>query len=170
MIDRFEYRRHYGSCALEHEFGGRTMGVRPIGVNHIAFEVRDLDEALAWYERFFAFTLRGRRATMAWIDLGDQFIALTEDAPQEADRGRHVGLVVDDKEALRAALIEAGLDVSRAGSLRVCDPSGNQLEIVDYREVQFSKTSAVLEGMGLGDLQKSDSALDELRAKGLLDR
>ena len=146
------------------------MAVRPIGVNHIAFEVRDLDEALAWYERFFALTLRGRRATMAWIDLGDQFIALTEGATEEADRGRHVGLVVDDKEALRAALIEAGLDVSRAGSLRVRDPSGNQLEIVYYRDVQFSKTSDVLQGMGLGDLQKSDAALDELRAKGLLDR
>jgi len=150
--------------------GGESVGVRPIGVNHIAFEVRDLDEALAWYEQFFEFSLRGRRATMAWIDLGDQFIALTESAPLQADRGRHVGLVVDDKEALRAALIESGLDVSPSGSLRVRDPSGNQLEIVDYRDIQFSKTPAVLEGMGLTGLEKSPSALEELRAKRMLDR
>ena len=144
------------------------MGVRPIGINHIAFEVRDLDEALAWYERFFDFALRGRSAKMAFIDLGDQFIALAESAPSGADRGRHVGLVVDDKEALRAALIDAGLSVSPAGSLRVLDPSGNQLEIVDYREVQFSKTAGVLRGMGHAGLVKADSALGELRAKGLL--
>jgi lactoylglutathione lyase len=144
------------------------MGVRPIGINHIAFEVRDLDETLAWYERFFDFALRGRSAKMAFIDLGDQFIALAESAPADADRGRHVGLVVDDKEALRATLIDAGLNVSPAGSLRVLDPSGNQLEIVDYRDVQFSKTAGVLQGMGQADLAKSDSALQELRAKGLL--
>jgi lactoylglutathione lyase len=147
---------------------GETMGVRPIGINHIAFEVRDLDEALAWYERFFDFALRGRNAKMAFVDLGDQFIALAESAPAHADRGRHVGLVVDDKEALRAALIDAGLNVSPAGSLRVLDPSGNQLEIVDYRDVQFSKTADVLQGMGQAGLVKSDSALQELRAKGLL--
>jgi lactoylglutathione lyase len=144
------------------------MGVRPIGINHIAFEVRDLDETLAWYERFFDFGLRGRSARMAFIDLGDQFIALAESAPSAPDRGRHVGLVVDDKEALRAALIEAGVNVSPAGSLRVLDPSGNQLEIVDYRDVQFSKTAGVLQGMGQAGLVKSDSALEELRAKGLL--
>ena len=144
------------------------MGVHPIGINHIAFEVRDLDEALAWYERFFDFALRGRSAKMAFIDLGDQFIALAESAPAPADRGRHVGLVVDDKEALRAELIEAGLSVSPTGSLRVLDPSGNQLEIVDYRDVQFTKTVAVLQGMGHAGLVKSDSAVEELRAKGLL--
>jgi extradiol dioxygenase family protein len=145
-----------------------TMSVRPIGINHIAFEVRDLDEALAWYERFFAVTLRGRRRTMAWIDLGDQFIALSQGDPGAGDRARHVGLVVDDKEALRAALRDAGIDVRASGSLRVTDPSGNLLEIVDYRDVQFSKTGAVLDGMGLAGLEKSESAREELRAKGLL--
>jgi catechol 2,3-dioxygenase-like lactoylglutathione lyase family enzyme len=144
------------------------MGVVPIGVNHVAFEVRDLDEALAWYQRFFEFTLRGRRAKMAWIDLGDQFIALSEGAPEAPDRGRHVGLVVDDKEALRSALLDAGIDVSRSGSLRVRDPSGNQLEIVDYRDVQFTKTPAVMRAIGLGGLHKHDSALRELRDKGVI--
>jgi len=140
------------------------MVVRPIGINHIAFQVRDLDEALVWYERFFVVTLRGRRRQMAWIDLGDQFIALSEGEIEAPDRARHVGLAVDDKEALR----DAGVPVRESGSLRVTDPSGNQLEIVDYRDVQFSKTDAVLRGMGIGELPKSDAATDELRAKGLL--
>jgi extradiol dioxygenase family protein len=145
------------------------MGVRAVGVNHIAFEVRDLDEALAWYERYFDLTLRGRHAKMAWIDLGDQFLALTEGGPEGRDRGRHVGLVVSDKAALRAALLDGGEDVASDGSLRVRDPSGNQLEIVDYREVQFSKTGAVLRAMGLDGLTKTAAAREELRAKGIVE-
>ena len=141
--------------------------VRAIGVNHIAFEVRDLDEALDWYRRYFEFEMRGRRGGMAWLDLGDQFIALSEGAPEAPDRGRHVGLVVSDKEALRAALLEGGEDVSSGRGLRVRDPSGNQLEIVDYRDVQFSKTPAVMRAMGIDGLEKSDSARKELRAKGI---
>jgi catechol 2,3-dioxygenase-like lactoylglutathione lyase family enzyme len=146
------------------------MSVRAIGINHVAFEVRDLDEALAWWERLFSFELRGRRRTMAWIDLGDQFVALSQvsDASGIGDRARHVGLVVDDKEAMRAQLREAGVDVHPSGSLRVRDPSGNVLEIVDYRDIQFSKSAAVLRGMGLDALEKSESAREELRGKGLL--
>lgn len=143
------------------------MGVRAVGVNHVAFEVHDLDSALQWYGRYFEFELRGRRGGMAWIDLGDQFIALSEGSPEAPDRARHVGLVVDDKEALRAALIEGGEQVSPKGSLRVRDPSGNQLEIVDYRDVQFSKTPAVMRRLGLDGLEKSASAREELRAKGI---
>jgi lactoylglutathione lyase len=143
--------------------------VRAVGINHIAFVVTDLDAALAFYERFFEVRLRGRRPTMAWIDLGDQFIALSVSGEVKPDSARHVGLVVDDKEALRAALTEAGYDVASSGSLRVRDPSGNQLEIVDYREVQFSKTEAVLRGMELEGLRKSDRARAELQEKGLLD-
>jgi len=146
------------------------MGVRAIGINHVAFEVRDLDEALEWWGRWFAFELRGRRATMAWLDLGDQFVALSQSAggPADPDSGRHVGLVVEDKEALRSALREAGEDVRSSGSLRVRDPSGNVIEIVDYRDVQFSKSDAVLRGMGLEGLEKSASARKELADKGLL--
>jgi lactoylglutathione lyase len=144
------------------------MPVRAVGINHIAFEVSDLDAALAFYERFFEVRLRGRRRRMAWLDLGDQFIALSVSDRVEPDRGRHVGLVVDDKEALRAALSDAGYDVRPSGSLRVHDPSGNQLEIVDYRDVQFSKTEAVLRGMELEGLEKSAEALAELQDKGLL--
>ncbi len=145
------------------------MGVRAIGINHVAFEVRDLDEALDWWGRWFSFKLRGRRATMAFLDLGDQFVALSEvrDELGPGDRGRHVGLVVEDKEAVRARALEAGEKVGASGSLRLRDPSGNVLEIVDYRDVQFSKTDAVLRGMGLDGLEKSPGALQELRDKGL---
>ena len=142
--------------------------IRPMGINHVAFVMRDLDEALEWYGRYFEVTLRERRATMAWIDLGDQFVALSVGAPPAPDDDRHVGFVVDDKEALRAALREAGADVPVSGSLRLRDPSGNQLEIVDYRDVQFTKTPGVLRGMGLSGIEKSTSALAELEAKGLL--
>jgi lactoylglutathione lyase len=147
------------------------MPVRAIGINHVAFEVADLDEALAWYERWFQFTLRGRGRQMAFIDLGDQFIALMQagaDGPH-VDRTRHHGIVVDDKEALRTELLDAGVEVPRSGSLRIHDPSGNQLEIVDYRDVQFSKTGAVLDAMGLDGLRKSESARRELADKGMLD-
>ncbi len=147
-----------------------SMPVRAVGINHVAFEVADLDETLAWYERWFQFTLRGRGQQMAFIDLGDQFIALAQsgaDGPH-VDRTRHHGIVVDDKEALRAELLDAGVKVAPSGSLRIHDPSGNQLEIVDYRDVQFSKTGAVLEAMGLDGLQKSESARRELADKGML--
>ena len=146
------------------------MSVRAIGINHVAFEVRDLDEALAWWERHFRFELRGRASKMAFIDLGDQFVALSEappGAPGAGDRARHVGIVVEDKEALRETLRTAGEQVSPSGSLRLRDPSGNVLEIVDYRDVQFTKSAEVLRAMGLEGLEKSESAREELRAKGL---
>jgi catechol 2,3-dioxygenase-like lactoylglutathione lyase family enzyme len=140
---------------------------RAIGVNHVAFEVDSVDAALDWWSRFFEFELRGRRPRMAWIDLGDQFIALSEPRTQPADEGRHVGLVVDDKEAVRAALQRDGITVAPSGSLRFRDPWGNSIEVVDYRDVQFTKAPAVLAGMGSGELAKSESALEELREKGL---
>jgi catechol 2,3-dioxygenase-like lactoylglutathione lyase family enzyme len=143
------------------------MTVRAIGFNHVAFEVDDLDAALDWYGRFFAFELRGRAPRMAFIDLGDQFLALSEGRSGGADADRHVGLVVADKEALRAELAAAGEPVAASGALRVRDPSGNQLEIVDYRDVQFTKAPAVLRGMELEGLEKHESARAELAAKGM---
>jgi lactoylglutathione lyase len=143
------------------------MAVKALGVNHVAFEVDDLDDALAWWARFFNFELRGRVPGMAFIDLGDQFVALSEGRTQPPDAHRHVGLVVEDKEALRAALAEAGENVKASGSLRMRDPSGNQIEIVDYRDVQFTKTPAVLRALGVEGIAKSERASKELAAKGL---
>jgi lactoylglutathione lyase len=142
--------------------------VRPVGINHVALEVGDVDEALAFYGRFFELELRGRMPGMAFVDLGDQFLALAEGRTQEPDRRRHFGLVVDDKEAVRAALEEAGVEVSGGRRLDFHDPWGNQVEVVDYRNVQFTKAPRILEGMGL-DPGKSDRALAELREKGLAD-
>jgi lactoylglutathione lyase len=140
-----------------------------IGINHIALEVGDVDEALRWYRRFFEFRLRGRAGRMAFIDMGDQFIALAGGRTQPPDEGRHFGLVVDDKESVRAELRLAGVDVQASGSLDFHDPWGNHLQVVDYREIQFTKTAGVLRAMKLEGLGKSESAQKELRKKGLSD-
>ena len=143
--------------------------VKLIGINHVALEVGDIDEALAWYGRFFDLELRGRAgSSMAFIDMGDQFIALARGRSQTPDTDRHFGLVVDDKDALRAAPEEAGVQVSHPPSLDFRDPWGNHIQAVDYREVQFTKTPAVLRGMGL-ELEKSERTQAELRDKGLAD-
>ena len=141
---------------------------RLVGINHVALEVGDIDEALAWYGRFFEFELRGRAGSrMAFIDMGDQFIALSTGRQPPPDRARHFGLVVDSKEAVRGALREAGVSVQDAGALDFRDPWGNNVQVVDYAEIQFSKLPSVLEAMGLGGLGKSEKALEEIRAKGL---
>jgi lactoylglutathione lyase len=140
---------------------------RLIGLNHVALEVGDVEEALEFYGRIFEFELRGRGGRMAFIDLGDQFIALAAGRTQPPDAHRHFGLVVDDKEAARHALQEAGVDVQPRGSVDFRDPWGNHVQVVDYGEIQFTKAEGVLRGMGLGELEKSERALEELRAKGL---
>jgi lactoylglutathione lyase len=142
---------------------------RLVGINHVALEVGDIEEALAFYERIFEFTLRGREPGAAFIDIGDQFIALMEGRSQPPDRSRHFGLVVDDKEATRRALEEAGADIVPGRGLDFRDPWGNNVQVVQYDEVQFTKAAEVLRGMGL-DLGKTERALEELRSKGLSER
>jgi catechol 2,3-dioxygenase-like lactoylglutathione lyase family enzyme len=141
---------------------------RLVGINHIALEVGDIDEALAWYRRVFEFELRGRHGNrMAFIDMGDQFIALTSGRTQPPDGSRHFGLVVDDKEAVRDRLREQDVSVQAGGSLDFSDPWGNHFQVVDYRDIQFTKAPAILRGMKLEALGKSAQAIAELRAKGL---
>ena len=140
---------------------------RAIGVNHVALEVDDLEAALAFYGRFFDFELRGRHDGMAFIDLGDQFIALAEGRSQGPDTLRHLGLVVDDRSALRTALAEAGVELVEGPGLDFRDPWGNRIQVVDYGDIQFTKAPAVLAGMGLSDLEKRDPAIEELRRKGM---
>jgi catechol 2,3-dioxygenase-like lactoylglutathione lyase family enzyme len=144
------------------------VAVKLVGINHVALEVGDIDEALAWYGRFFDLHLRGRAGSaMAFVDMGDQFIALARGRSQPPDTDRHFGLVVDDKEALRAALEEAGVQVSHPPSLDFRDPWGNHVQAVDYREVQFTKAPEIAAAMGIDGLQKSERAQAELRDKGL---
>jgi lactoylglutathione lyase len=144
------------------------VAVKLVGINHVALEVGDIDEALAWYGRFFDLELRGRAgAAMAFVDMGDQFIALARGRSQPPDTDRHLGLVVDDKEALRAALEEAGVPVSHPPSLDFRDPWGNHVQAVDYREVQFTKAPEIAAAMGIDGLEKTERAKAELRERGL---
>ena len=141
---------------------------RLVGINHVALEVGDIDEALAWYAQFFEFELRGRAgAQMAFVDMGDQFIALARASTPHVDAARHFGLVVDDKEAVRAALSEAGVALTRPPNLSFQDPWGNHVQVVDYREIQFTKTPEVLHALGLDGVQKTERALTELRERGI---
>jgi predicted enzyme related to lactoylglutathione lyase len=140
---------------------------RLVGINHVALEVGSIEDALAFYGRFFDLRLRGIAHGMAFVDIGDQFLALAEGREQAADAGRHFGLVVDDKEAVRALLEAEGVEIEPGRRLDFRDPWGNRVEIVDYRDVQFTKAPPVLTGMGL-ELDKRRGALEELREKGLL--
>ena len=144
-----------------------TKKARAVGFNHVALEVGDIDEALAFYGQLFEITLRGKSETSAFVDLGDQFIAFQKGRVQGPDDGRHFGLVVTDKEAVRAALAEAHIAPLPGPFLDFLDPWGNRIEIVEYQNVQFTKAPNVLRGMGLRNLSKNDSALKELSAKGM---
>jgi len=142
---------------------------RLVGINHVALEVDDIDAALAFWRSIFPeLELRGHQGRMAFIDLGDQFIALSRGRTQPRDTSRHFGLVVDDKEAVRQRLRELGLAEAPGRGLDFYDPWGNFIQVVDYRDVQFTKTDEILQGMGLDGLEKSDRAVEELRAKGLV--
>lgn len=138
-----------------------------VGLNHIALEVEDVDAALEFWRSIFGeLELRGRVGNMAFIDMGDQFIALAQGRTQEPDRHHHFGLVVDDKDAVRERLRELGVPVTGRG-LDFHDPWGNFIQVVDYREVQFTKAPEILQAMRLDGLEKSDRALGELRARGI---
>jgi catechol 2,3-dioxygenase-like lactoylglutathione lyase family enzyme len=140
-----------------------------VGINHVVLEVSDLEEALAFYGRVFEFELRGRVRGMAFIDMGDQFLVLAEEREAaRPDRERHIGLVVDDREAVRRRLEEIGADILRGRGLDFRDPWGNRVQVVEYGQIQFTKTESVLRGMGLDGLDKSEAALAELREKDLL--
>ena len=141
---------------------------RLVGINHVALEVGDIDAALDFYGRLFGFELRGRVGRhMAFVDAGDQFLALSAPRTQPPDDDRHLGLVVDDREAVRAALGALGIANLAPRGLRFRDPWGNQIEVVQYDAIQFTKAPAVLAGMGLEGLGKTPEALEELREKGL---
>src|SRR5271169_2572627 len=143
---------------------------RAVGFNHVALEVGDIEEALAFYGGLFDFKLRSKNDSMAFIDLGDQFLALQKGRTQPADDGRHFGLIVDDKEAVRKALADAGIKTLPGPFLAFLDPWGNRVEIVGYTNVQFTKAPNVLRGMGLTHLSKNATAIKELTDKGMAPR
>ena len=140
---------------------------RPVGINHVALEVGDLDAALEFYESLFEFDLRGRGESSAFVDVGDQFVALSEgENPDGPDDHRHFGLVVDDAEAVERRLEATDAERLSTGGLDFRDPWGNRVQVVAYEDVQFTKADHVLRGMGL-DLEKSESAIAELAEKGM---
>jgi catechol 2,3-dioxygenase-like lactoylglutathione lyase family enzyme len=139
---------------------------RPLGINHVVLEVDDLDKALEFYSALFDFSLRGRSDHNAFIDLGDQFIQLTLGRTQAPDTKRHFGLVVDDRELVRAAMEKAGIK-SINDRLNILDPWGNRIEIVPYDDCQFTKAGNVLRGMGVAPLRKTPNAVEELQKKGM---
>jgi predicted enzyme related to lactoylglutathione lyase len=142
---------------------------RLIGVNHVALEVGDLEAALALYARLFTFELRGRMQDAAFVDMGDQFIALMEGRRQAPDDERHFGLVVDDVAAVRAAVEREGLEIvnPRARGLDFLDPWGNRFQVVAYGAIQFERTPGVKRKLGIESLSKSDAALREIDERGL---
>jgi catechol 2,3-dioxygenase-like lactoylglutathione lyase family enzyme len=140
--------------------------IRLVGINHVALEVADLERSLDFYGRIFDLRLRGRSAHAAFVDIGDQFLALMEGRSGPPDVTRHFGLVVDDKAAARRALEDAGVEVLPGRFLDFLDPDGNRVELVQYDQIQFTKPDGILAGMGL-QLGKTEAALSELREKGL---
>lgn len=140
---------------------------RAVGLNHVALEVGDIGEALIFYGRLFDFELRSASETTAFIDLGDQFLALQKGRTQAADEGRHFGLVVEDKEVVCAALEAAGIEKLPGRFLDFLDPWGNRVEIVGYENIQFTKAPNVLRGMRLAHLAKNEKALKELEEKDM---
>ena len=140
---------------------------RLVGINHIALEVGDIDEALEFYGALFDFELRGRSDSMAFIDMGDQFIALSTGRSQKPDSHRHFGLVVDDRDPVRQQVEEMDVEVLDTRGLDFLDPWGNRIQVVVYRDIQFLKASRVLDGMDMTDLEKSEDALEQLQKKGL---
>lgn len=144
---------------------------RLVGLNHVALEVGDIEKALHFYSSIFSFDLRGCHkddagsVVMAFIDMGDQFIALSRGRHQRPDQDRHFGLVVDDRSAVRDLVIKSGAKMLAGNFSDFLDPWGNRVEVVEYADLQFTKTPGVLRAMGL-HLPKTDKAIEELHAKG----
>jgi catechol 2,3-dioxygenase-like lactoylglutathione lyase family enzyme len=142
---------------------------RLVGINHVAIEVGNIEEGLAFYGKIFDFTLRGRSERSAFIDLGDQFINMTlipEGPRRQGVERRHIGFVVDDRTTVIDRIKAAGAQFVEGPFLDFLDPWGNRIEVVEYQNIQFTKAPHVLRGMGLA-LDKNDNARRELAEKGM---
>lgn len=150
---------------MSEKFDGRKA--RAIGINHVALEVGDIDEALAFYGSFLDFEVESRSDRAAFIYFGDQFINFSKGRSQGPDDRRHFGIAVDDKELVRRTLEDLGVELLDGRFLDFLDPWGNRVEITTYTNIQFTKADHVLRGMGIQHLSKSDQAIAELRKKGM---
>ena len=138
-----------------------------VGINHVALEVGDVNEALDFYGKFLTLQIEEVNEASAFVYLGDQFIAFMKSDRRGLDQVRHFGIAVDDKELVRQSLLEMGVEIIKGKFLDFLDPWGNRVEITTYTNIQFTKADHVLRGMGLDHLKKSDEALAELREKGM---
>lgn len=145
---------------------------RLVGINHVALEVGDIDAALEFYQSVFEFDLRSRGKTAAFLDMGDQFLAMmeTDEADESTDSHRHFGLVVDDRELVAQRIDDLGVENLSSRGVDFHDPWGNFVQVVEYGDIQFTKADHVLDGMDLGDLEKTDDAIAELAEKGMAPR
>jgi catechol-2,3-dioxygenase len=140
---------------------------KAVGINHVALEVGDIDQALAFYGEFLEFEIQSRSQSAAFIYFGDQFINFMTGRTQGPDQGRHFGIAVDDKERVRKTLEKMGIELLNIKFLDFIDPWGNRVEITTYQNIQFTKADHVLKGMGLEGIRKTDNALDQLRKKNM---
>jgi lactoylglutathione lyase len=142
---------------------------RLIGINHVAVEVGDVAAALDLYDRLFTFTLRGRGRRMAFVDMGDQFLAIAQPRSQPPDDDRHFGLVVDDVSAAREAVKREGLtlvaDSGRSFDFR--DPWGNRFQVVGYGDIQFERTEGVRRKLEIDGLEKTEDARRQIAERDL---
>ena len=145
-----------------------TLKAKAVGINHVALEVGNIEEALQFYGNFLDFEITRQSKKAAFIYLGDQFINFTLGRIQGPDNARHFGIAVDDKELVRETLIAMGVEIIDSKFLDFLDPWGNRVEITTYENIQFSKSAGVLKGMGLSHLKKTKLASRELRKKGML--
>lgn len=141
---------------------------RAMGINHVVLEVDDVDAALEFYGCILDFSVRSRSPHSAFVDMGDQFLALVENRTQGPDKARHFGLVVDNRESVRHVLEQMDVELLPGGGLDFLDPWGNRVQVVDYRNIQFMKDPQVLQALGLGKLKKSDRAKQQLADKGIV--
>ena len=140
---------------------------RPVGINHIALEVGDIAEAMAFYKGFLDFEIAWQSSDTAFVYFGDQFINFMTPRRQGPDEGRHFGIAVDDKQAAIARLEDMGVELLPGRFTDFLDPWGNRVELTTYTNIQFTKADHVLKGMGLGHLEKTEGAVAELAAKGM---
>ena len=140
---------------------------KPVGINHVALEVGDIEEALDFYGGFLELGIVSRSEKAAFVYFGDQFINFIAGRTQGPDRRRHFGIAVDDKPLVRERLAEMDVELIGGRFLAFLDPWGNRVEITTYENIQFTKADHVLRGMGLGHLKKTEAALRELMDKGM---
>ncbi len=143
------------------------MKANAVGINHVALEVGNIEEALKFYSDFLNFEVQEKNDIQAFIYFGDQFLNFVKNDDRQADKMRHFGIAVDNKELVKLTLEKMGVKFLNSPFLDFLDPWGNRVEITTYSNIQYTKAEHVLRGMGLGHLKKTDEALAELNAKGL---